>query len=480
MNNVLLDLRGNTLRVLITDGENVSYAKGFSPFSLSDPDGADQVLSEITKHAGGRLDRVHCILPSEEVSASRYTIPVMSVSDAEKVIRRKLIKETGASSPIFHILPTRTTGEKQTYIVETVSQETIDRYVDFFRDRKTSVKTISTALQANLKAIGRAGVDFSQTLAILDIGDDILEMIVLSNDFTVSYGKASIPQLDVDRELRSGKTPERLHKMRVYRIVESVYNAYTNYKNDYPDLPLRKLWVCGTGAALEGVHEALAESMNVSAASLNTFKDALADGYQFTALHGLALGLLDGTAVNFTPRTSARQLQLSALGKNAIIAMVGVYGLVAVTTAAFLESRLSGAKDLLAESANAAQITGTETRPVGPYAKHGQYLKNLLAKEVTWYGILGYLADNTPDGVFIHGLSAIQQAGRPSLEIDFVTPYYSEIGTKKFLTNIVAMIDRFPVFQRSGEPGISITKREQSKLVHVKIRCEVLSVEKTN
>ena len=479
MNTILLDLRGNALRVLISDGQNVSYAKGFPRFSLSDPDAAELVLQEISKESGTRLDRVHCILPAEDVSASRYTIPAMSAADAEKVIRRKIIKETGVSSPIFHIVPTRASEEKQTHIVETVNREVLERYVDFFRDHKISIKTISTALQCNLKAIGRAGIDFSQTLALLDIGDDILEMTVLSNDVTVFYGKASIPQLDVDRELRSGKTQERIHKMRVYRVVESVYNTYTNYKNDYPGLPLRKLVVCGSGAALEGVHEALTDSMNVSAAPLNTFRDALANGYQFTALHGLALGILDGTAVNFIPHAIASRFPIPTLSRTALISLACVYGLIAITTVGLLEVRFNKTKNILSAKMKSVQVTSTVAKTAGPYTKHQAYLKNLLAKQIAWYGIFGYLADNTPDGVYIHGLTVVQQAGSPSLEIDFVTPSYSEIGAKKFLTSIVTMIDRFHALRRSGEPSISIAKHEQRKLIHVKVKCEVLSIEKT-
>jgi hypothetical protein len=480
MKNVFLDLREHALRVLVIENEAVTYVKGFAKFSLDEPGNAEQVLAEISRDAGVKLDRVHCIMSSEEVSVSTYRLPAMSLADADKVIRRRLIKETGVPSPLFSILPTGSGGEKQTYLVETIKQETIERYVNFFRSRKIMVKTISTALHANLKALKKFTSELLQTTAILDIGNDIIEMTVFSHDHVVSYGKAAIIPLDVEKELQSGKTLERINKMRVYRVVESVFNAQSDYNKDFPDAPIQNLWVCGTGGALEGLHDALIESMNVAVAPLNTFKETIAEGYQFTALHGLALALSDRTAVNYLTRKMEKQLSAYAFGRTAVITTACIYVLVIIATTGLLELKHKEAKQLLEEKTRAEQARRFDSRDTDPYFIHGAYLKSVLARQVSWYEVLGYLADNTPDGVYINGLALKQQSALPLLEIDFVSPYSSEVGGHKVLTKIVAMIDRFRPFRRIGEPILSVTKQEKNKLFHFKVTCEVTTVEKAN
>ena len=116
-----------------------------------------------------------------------------------------------------------------------------------------------------------------------------------------------------------------------------------------------------------------------------------------------------------------------------------------------------------------------------PYVIHGAYLKGLLAKQVGWNGIFGYLADNTPDGVYISSMTMNQQSTGRSLEIDFVTPSYTEVGASKVLTKIIAMIDRSGMLRRTGEPVISVSMNQaKKKLLHLKVTCEVMTIEKTN
>ena len=481
MKNIFLDLRGHALRTLVAEGETVAYLKHFDKFSLDDVEHADRILSEISSDIGMKLDKIHCILPSEDTAVAVYSLPVMSRSDAEKVIQRKLVKDTNVPLPIYNILSMGALGDKQAYIVETIKRETIERYQTFFRERKIEVKTFTTALHANLKAAGKANIDPSLTTAILDIGHDIIEMTVLSHDRVLSYGKAAVHSLDIEKELQSGKTTDRIEKMRVYRVVEAVFNAQSDYKKSYPDDPVQAFLVCGTGGGLTGIHEALTESLNVSSAALDTFKTTVTDGFQFTALHGLALSVLDGTAVNYLPRESAVKLPLASLNKNALITTLSIYAIIIVALVSIVELRYRTAKRSLDAKTPSGQVGNLGPLGTDPYVVHGAYLKGLLAKQVGWNGIFGYLADNTPDGVYINSLTTNQQSGGRSLEIDFVTSSYTEVGRSKLLSKITAMIDRSGLLKRTGEPVISVTSNQaKAKLLHLKVTCEVMSVEKTN
>jgi hypothetical protein len=423
------------------------------------------------------LDKVHCIMPSEEVSVSAMAVPAMSPGDAAKVIRRRLIKDTGDPSPLFNSIPQGRGGERQSYLVESIKPQAMERLVSFFRGRGIVVKAVTTALPANLRAIKNVQGASSQTIALIDIENDFIEMTVLS-DHVISYGKAAILPLDVEKELESGKTPERIQKMRVFRAVESVYNAQSDYKRDFPDAPINKLWVCGTGSSLGGVLEALGESMNIETLSLNTFKEPVADGFLYTALHGFALGMQDGTAVDFLPRDLLRDLPFTAWGRPALITAGCVYAMIFFTVIGALEIKHRKINNVLEDKIRAAQQRRLESADAAVYQKHGATLKGLLARRISWRAVFGYLADNTPEGAYIEGLSLKQQPNGSLLDIVFVIPAYAEVGVTKYLTRTIDMIDRSGFLRRTGEPGITLSKRGKNKLLLFTVTCEVLSLEK--
>jgi hypothetical protein len=124
MKNILFDLRGQGLNVLITDGKTVQYRKSCEHFSLQDTVLAKKVLADIGSESGVKIDKAHLILPAEDVAVSIQRTPLMSRSDAEKVIRRRIVKETGDTSPAFGVYPAVSSGgDRQAFIVETVKRE---------------------------------------------------------------------------------------------------------------------------------------------------------------------------------------------------------------------------------------------------------------------------------------------------------------------------------------------------------------------
>ncbi len=102
----------------------------------------------------------------------------------------------------------------------------------------------------------------------------------------------------------------------------------------------------------------------------------------------------------------------------------------------------------------------------------------LLSSQIAWYPMLGHLAEKTPDGVYIGSLAFQTRQDVPSMEIDFVAPYPSRVGSGRLLTRIIAMLDEFSGFRRRGEPSISVTGQGADRLLHCKIVCEVTIHEK--
>jgi hypothetical protein len=474
MKNILFDLRGQGLNVLITDGRTVLYRKSCERFSLADKVLAGRVLADIARESGEAIGEAHLILPGEDVAVSIQRTPPMSRPDAEKIIRRRLVKETGDASPIFGVFPAVSGGgDRQAFIVETIRRDALFSTVEFFGDLGIRIKTVSTALPSNLKALGKLPGEALHAAGLLEITKDHIELTALMGAQVLFYHKMSIPPVDREKELEEGKTPERIEKMQVYRTAELVYAAHAAYQHDHPDTPLAKLWIAGSGSTLPGIGDVVKESTGFDAAQLNTFGESVADGYLYTALHGLALGLLDGTAVDYLPRDLFSRIPL---GKTARIALAGAIGLVLVVTAFTMETKHERTKSLL--ETRLREATAREQQGTDPYLRNRRHLTHLMSLQIAWYPVLGYLAEKTPDGVFIGGLTFQVRQDVPSLVIDFVTPYPSRVGSGRLLTRIIAMIDEFSGFRRRGEPSISVTGQGPDRLLHFKVACEVTIHEK--
>ena len=474
MKNVCLDLRGRMLRALVADGESVTFTRTYEQFSLDDAAQAGKAFAEISEAAGVRLDRVHLILPGEAASTEVFRLQNMSRSDAEKVIRRKIAQGHNAPSPLVQVLPAGTSGKQLLFLAETVRQEAVEAIIGIFRSHHIAVRTVSTPLQANRKALTRMHGDVSLVNAIFDVGNDFIDISVLHQENVIHYEKISLPPIDVEQELYNGVEMERIQKMRLYRIAEATYNFHLGYKQQYPDMPVRYLWICGSGGRLEGIRETLRESTGLDVATLNTLTGSAAgDGFLFTALHGMACGIADGTVVNYLPKEMTG-MQFKA-GRGAVLAAVCAYTVLLLAGYVLVELKYTREKSMLEEATKATRALEQRMRTGNPYERSADALKRLAAGEADYYPLFSYLAEATPAGVYIEGIALKRQAAAtPLLDIDFVTPSHSgEIGGRKLLTNVVRMIDGFPSLKRRGEPGISITKTDKEKLVHFKIACEV-------
>jgi len=476
MKNILFDLRGQGLNVLIADGKTVQYRKSCERFSLQDKALAGKVLADIGRESGIRIDKAHLILPADIVAVSLQRTPLMSRPDAEKVIRRRLIKETRDASPVLGVYPAVSGGgDRQAFIVETVNRDALASIIGSFGEHGIQIKTASTALSSNMKALGQLPGEALHAIGLLEITKTYIELTALMGDQVLFYHKIAIPPVDREKEREEGKTPERIEKMQVYRTAELVYTAHAAYQHDHPDTPLEKLWIAGSGSTLSGISEVVKESTGFDAAQLNTFGDSVADGYLYTALHGLALGLLDGTAANYMPRDLSWQIPL---GRTARIATAGALCLVLIVTSLALEWKQGRTRTLLETRMQESAAREQASRGADAYMRNRSYLTRLLSSQTAWYRMLGYLAERTPDGVYIGGLNFQVRQEVPSIEIDFVTPYPSQVGSKKQLTHIIAMIDEFSGFRRHGEPSVSITGQGADKLLHFKVSCEVTLHEK--
>ncbi len=475
MKNILLDLRGEALAVVIAESGSVQYRTFVDRFSLAEPKQAAETLGRVSRDAGVKIDRVHLILPADAAAVSTHAVPAMSEGDAEKVIRRKLARETGTDDPLFRILPLAKGGDRQVYLAETVSRDALTGLVELFQTFGITVRTCTSACRANLKALAGAASASGRRTALIDLGRSHIELTVALDGEPLFFQRTAVPAVEPEQAAGSGADAERIGKMRVYRTVESVYSAYLAYQNEHPDAPLDAVLISGAGHSLPGIAEVLKETTGVAVAPLNLLGEEHADGPLYTALAGLALGLQDGTAVNFLPRDLSARWPMR---RSVRIAAACAYAIILLATAALIESRHS--RTLSTLDALRQEIAARELALEGAsvYLRHRQQLNGLLRKEASLYPLFGYLADRTPDGVLIAGISYSQRSGSPVLELEFLTPPAAEVGARRLLSKITAMIDRSGMLQRLAEPSLSVVRHGETVQTRFKVQCEVLPHEK--
>jgi Tfp pilus assembly PilM family ATPase len=476
MMNVFFDIRGKSLRVLIMEGEAVTFIKGYELFHYDDPEQAGSLLDQVSVDSGKKIDKIHLILPSSDVSVQTFRMQTMAVSDAEKIIRRKIIQETDIQSPAFKLTPLSPSGKQQGYIAEIVKPEAIQTYYNLFRTHNIAIKSFSTSFQGNLKTLRRIKGEMGETNTLLDIENDMIEMTVLSRSGVIYYERMALPNIDMEKEIGTGLTEERVLKMKLYRIVDSIYNMYQNYKSTHPENPVKKAWICGPGASLEGIHEALRNALGTEALTLSTFGESVRNGSVFTALHGVAFGISDNSSVNYIPREILRKPL--ALNRTAFFAALGLCVLAIVSISAVIEARYRHARNELAVSMREYNLAEQIRESSSPVLQKKEYLRGLQEEEVGFYEILKYLAESLPEDVFIESIAFRKTENSTSMEMRCVTHFYSEIGKNRLLSRVIDTVDTFGRFRRVGEPSIAIVNMAEEKLMNFTVVCEVRAHEK--
>lgn len=471
MKNILLDLRGQALAVVVAEGEAIQYRTFVEGFSIAERKQAAETLDRISRESGIKLDRVHVIVPADAVTVATHAVPAMSASDAEKVIRRKLARETGTEDPVFRLLPLSKGGDRQVYLVETVDRDALTGLLAFFRSSGITVRSCTTASQANLKAIDKAPSAPGRRTALIDLGRAHIELAVVDNTELLFYQRNAVPAVEAVQASAAGVDAERIGKMRVYRTVESVYTAYLAYQNEFPDAPIDAVRISGAGHSLPGIADVLKETAGVAVTPLNLLGEEHQDGPLFTALAGLVLAVNDGTAVNYLPRDLSGR---PPMRKAVRIAAACAYALTLVLSAALIQAKHVRTSAALQSKQQEIAAREMALQGASAYLQHRDQLSGLLRREAAFYPLFGYLADRTPDGVLIAGLSFSQRSGSPVMEIDFITPPVSEVGTRRLLSKITAMIDRSGLLLRQGEPSLSVVRQQDKVQTRFKVLCEVL------
>ncbi|MBA4371343.1 MAG: hypothetical protein C0402_00605 [Thermodesulfovibrio sp.] len=475
MHSIFLDMRGKALRVLSAEGISAPYTRIFEPFE-ADPSGLNQALKQVSEATRLQFDKAHLIVPSEEVTVSKYKIPNMPLPDAEKVIRRKLIAEFKIDEPVFHLTALDADKRQRTYLVELVRPEVVQKYVKLLAGAKLKIRTITSSFNANIGNFRGSSLETPETSGIFDIDNEAIEVTILSRTDVIYAERISLTYPGEEQEHTGDAMAERAQKMKLYRIMDAIYKVHLSYQELYPDNAIQKIWLCGLKGGAEGVSDALQQAMD---AEIISGDDSRPEGYAYSALFGLSAGLSVGTAVNFVTKKSLRQLSERTvrlfMGIAACLALASmIYG---YTT---YESRYRQESALLekAQKEHAArQVAGKQ---VSPYLTHQDEITALERTQVVYYDIFKFVANRIPEGIVLEKISFRRDQSKGLLDLVFLAPHNPKAGSERLLTKLTGMVNELDVCRRHQEPVITVVARDKEKILRVEFLCEAYAIEKKN
>ncbi|MGC2063019.1 MAG: hypothetical protein WA610_08570 [Thermodesulfovibrionales bacterium] len=476
MSDLYLDFRGKALRILVAEGPPAPYTRTFEAFS-ADAGEFKRVVQQVSGDTNIQFDKAHLIIPSEEVTVSKYKIQNMPLDDAEKVIRRKIISEFRIEEPVFHLTPVDADKRQRTYRVELVRPEVVQKYIKLLSAAKLKIRTMTSSFNANIRFFRGSRTEIPETSGIFDIDNDAIEATILSRADVIYAERIPLTYPGEEKEHAGSAPPERAKKMKLYRIMDAIYKVHLSYRELYPDNAIQKIWICGLRGGSAGVADALREAVD---AEIISGDSSVPVGYAFAALVGLSEGITDGTAVNFITRKSLRQLSDRTI--RIIMAIAACIAIVCMISGyEFYENKFRKERELLERAKREYAVRQNAGRQVSPYQSYREQISGLERTQVVYYDVLRFIANRIPDGMVLERISFRQdQEKKGMLDFVFLAPHNLKTGREHGLTKLAGMISELDVCRRHQEPVINVIVRDKQRFLRSEFRCEAYAIEKKN
>jgi Tfp pilus assembly PilM family ATPase len=478
MKSIFFDLRGGGLRALAVENEQVRYKAVFEKFSINDSALMSNVLAKVAGESGVAGGAVNVIVSDEAVILKKFVLPRMPLPDAEKVIRKKIIKEMGIELPIFKIKPIIPGGteRQQTYLAEIIKPEMMKNLIDRFRACNMKVRSVTTGFNANLKALQKSDPDPGQTYAVFDIENDSVSVTVLSGGGIIYYDVTSLPVIDVEREIQNGLTVDRILKRKVYGIIDVIYNFKVSFLEKHPEYAVDKVLLCGEGANLEGIGDSLRDATAKDVSLLNPAADKDEDAPLFVSLHGFAASVADKSVTNFVSAEYGKKTYFNK--DKMMIAAAAVYAVAVLMFAVFTEIKYRSAGNSRDAMKKEVEQTAARIQSMSGYVKNIEAVFRLTENQFVFYPLFRYLADNVPADIFIDEIAFRQEKDSEVCTLTFASGATSDVGRKKILTNLSNAMDGFKALKKTGEPAIAIVKEGEKKIMKIKLSYKVNASDK--
>jgi len=476
MNALGLDFRDGCLKVLAARDGRPVFARTVVNFSVDDR-GAKESLTAVLREAGGGKGRVSMILPAGVVEHKVLKLPVMNIRDAEKIAEREIAKDLKGAKFSFGL---RTLGDRQP---AGASQETLAEYAPYGEVMKylglarscgLTPAVITGSLEGNIRAFRKFRPRTEGSEALLDIGLNSIEIAVFQNGRMIASETVRLQQ-GVDERTPPGSSAGPLDKVKIYRLIDALYNFIVAYgKNEYHE-KLSMLWICGYGAAAEGIAESISEGLGLQCSVLQPMEKQIEGGSAYSALYGLLLPDKEHI-VSLIPKGYLEEKRGTII-KAVVAAALSVYVLGVFGGWIALSRIEKGLEEVhLRSQASLLKERGREDAS-GIYASGSKALGVVMSENRGLYGVFRDLADLTPRGVVLDTLKIEKREGRTILKLSARLSYRDESMKDALMSRLLDSLDRSTRVKRTSAPEIAVEQKkpEQEKEISVALVYEVLS-----
>ena len=507
MNTLIIDIRDNCLRALLSSDGVIDYCKAFdfepAPIVEADvPHVEDsvikhvpaaenpyliyydteeknswntvlkQIIQQIRSDVTSSIDSVHLILPSDEVTIETHQLPKMPQADALKLIGRKISAESKEEYPPFNVLRGTSDQKTQTWCSLYIPTATLKDYHKLFSSCRMRLTSITTSVNAMLDAFRTVREAIFNAHAVFEIQRGFIEAFYISADGILHFQRLPYASSAATSEM-SAEDAEKTQKQKIFKIINTIFSVNSQYQTAHPTTPVQMAWVCGLESGLDEIAEALKEAMGIEvgiAPATPTVGDADESGY--VPLAGFAAAIQSNTATIYTAADFFRRFPLRKTSGIIIYALTACAALLAVTLTEREYNKLR--KEVqLANTGKGASSSASS------YGKNLDALKKLTSRQFVFYNLFRELANDLPDGIFLENLEYHQKGDKGFIDLTALVRLDDKIAESMLLTRFMALVDRSPTLKNHREPGISAFTRDTQRFLKITVTSEVNPLDTT-
>jgi Tfp pilus assembly PilM family ATPase len=476
MNSLNIDFRGGCLRILVVKDGSVKYSKLVKDFSLTDLKSAKEKLASEIKEAGGKKGKVNIILPSDIVRHKAFQIPAMEFEDAKIFIRREISKELKGQKFSYGIrrLLTQKKAGGQEILTDYVLADDSAKYLDLLKGCGIRPDIITTSLEGNIHVFNKFRTETDGNEAVLDIGMSLIEVAVFNNGRLLEYEKLSMPSVH-DEKFESKEFPaEQTDKIRIYRIIDTLYKFIMASGKDSPEEKLSMLWICGLGSTAEGITDSISDGLGINCRLINPFDTEVENGSIFTALKGVSAISRTEQFINLIPEDilAAR----TKLLRRALLAASLSFYIILLTGGYAILNRTEKELKITYEKVKSDQaIRFSKHKTDDTYSTGQDTFAKIVLSNRGIYNIFRDIANLTPSGVILNSIQVEKVHNITNLKINATIQYTDENFKNAVLSKFLTSLDRSVSIRRTSTPEISISHpTAKQKEISVKATYEVV------
>ncbi|MEW6110104.1 MAG: PilN domain-containing protein [Nitrospirota bacterium] len=478
MSSLNLDLRDGSLRILFAKDDTVKYSGFVKDFPVKDEKSAAERLSSEIKNARWKRGRVNVILPTDIISHKSYQIPPMDIEDAKKVVRREISRELKAQKFAFGIRrlakQEKTGAGMQNILAEYAVADDVIKYLSMLKKCGIRPDAMTSGIEGNVQLFQKFRTETDGNEAVLDIGLSSIDIAVFNNGKLVDYDRIQTPYTHDDRRQIQDAGPEQTDKMKIYRVIDALYNFTMAYGKNNPEEKFSMLWICGIGSTAEGITDSISDGLGLNCRLLNPFDAAIENGSAYSALSGVSA--LSGTEqfLNLIPgdvlEGRAKLLRQGILAASLVFYMILLTGGYTILNRTEKDLRIIYDRITFEQALHLGKENSA-----GIYSSSYGTLSKIVSGSTGLYSVLRDIASLTPPGVTLNSIKFERRQETNNLKINATIQYNDENFRDAVLTGLLDSLDNSPNLKRTSIPEISTTEipGEKRKEISFSVEYEV-------